>query len=67
RLLIERPEEKARLLMSAKASDKNQEEIIVVRNFPEVFSDDLSRLPPLREIEFRIELIPEVVPVARSP
>ncbi|GJU27706.1 putative reverse transcriptase domain-containing protein [Tanacetum coccineum] len=55
----ERPEEKARLLMSAKASDKKQEEIVVVRDFPKVFPDDLSGLPPIREIEFRIELIPE--------
>ncbi|GKD21531.1 putative reverse transcriptase domain-containing protein [Tanacetum coccineum] len=35
RVLGERPEEKARLLMSAKASDKKQEEIVVVRDFPE--------------------------------
>ncbi|GJT77950.1 putative reverse transcriptase domain-containing protein [Tanacetum coccineum] len=67
RVLGERPEEKARLLMSAKASDKKQEEIVVVRDFPEVFLDDLSRLPPLREIEFRIELILGVVPMAKSP
>ncbi|GJZ94518.1 putative reverse transcriptase domain-containing protein [Tanacetum coccineum] len=59
RVVGERPEEKARLLMSAKASDKKQEEIVVVRDFPKVFSDDLSGLPPIREIEFRIELIPE--------
>ncbi|GJZ08911.1 putative reverse transcriptase domain-containing protein [Tanacetum coccineum] len=58
RVLGERPEEKARLLMSAKASDKKQEEIVVVRDFPEVFPDDLSGLPPLWEIEFQIELIP---------
>ncbi|GJV39635.1 putative ribonuclease H-like domain-containing protein [Tanacetum coccineum] len=67
RVLGERPEEKARLLMSAKASDKKQEEIVVVRDFPEVFPDDLSGLPPLREIEFRIELIPGAVPIAKSP
>ncbi|GKA54248.1 putative reverse transcriptase domain-containing protein [Tanacetum coccineum] len=42
RVLGERPEEKERLLMSAKASDKKQEEIVVVRYFPEVFPDDLS-------------------------
>ncbi|GJU20861.1 putative reverse transcriptase domain-containing protein [Tanacetum coccineum] len=60
-------EEKARLLMSAKASDKKQEEIIVVRDFPEVFPNDLSGLPPLYEIEFRIELIPEAVPIAKYP
>nr|GEY73208.1 hypothetical protein [Tanacetum cinerariifolium] len=67
RVLGERPEDKARLLMSAKASDKKQEEIIVVRDFPKVFSDDLSGLPPLWEIEFRIELIHGVIPIAKSP
>ncbi|GJR24921.1 putative reverse transcriptase domain-containing protein [Tanacetum coccineum] len=36
RVLGERPEEKARLLMSTKASDKKQEEIFVVRDFPEL-------------------------------
>ncbi|GJR03728.1 putative reverse transcriptase domain-containing protein [Tanacetum coccineum] len=41
RVLGERPEEKARLLMSAKASDKKKEEIVV--------------------------LIPEAVPIAKSP
>ncbi|GKF73130.1 hypothetical protein Tco_0219462 [Tanacetum coccineum] len=52
--------------MSAKASDKKQEEIVMVRDFPELFSDDLSGLPPLQEIKFRIELIPRVVLVAKS-
>ncbi|GJU90082.1 putative reverse transcriptase domain-containing protein [Tanacetum coccineum] len=47
--------------------DKEQKEIIVVKDFPEVFPDDLSGLPPLREIEFRIELIPGATPVAKSP
>ncbi|GKD42778.1 hypothetical protein Tco_1267423 [Tanacetum coccineum] len=67
RVLGERPEEKARLLMSVKANEKNQEEIVVVRDFPKVFPDDLSGLPPIREIEFRIELIPRATPVAKSP
>ncbi|GJY02324.1 putative nucleotidyltransferase, ribonuclease H [Tanacetum coccineum] len=67
RVVGERPEEKARLLMSAKASDKKQEKIVVVRDFPEVFPDELSRLPPIREIEFQIELIPGATPVAKSP
>ncbi|GJW47183.1 putative reverse transcriptase domain-containing protein [Tanacetum coccineum] len=57
RVVGEKPEEKARLLMSAKASDKKQEEIIVVRDFPDVFPDDLSGLLPIREINFQIELI----------
>ncbi|GJU14508.1 putative reverse transcriptase domain-containing protein, partial [Tanacetum coccineum] len=67
RVLGERPEEKAKLLISAKASDKKQEEIVVVRDFPEVFSDDLSGLPALREIELWIELTPGATLVANSP
>ncbi|GJT52261.1 putative reverse transcriptase domain-containing protein [Tanacetum coccineum] len=66
-IIGERPEEKVRLLMSAKASDNKQEEIVVVRYFLEVFPDDLSGLPPIRKIEFRIELIPRETPVAKSP
>ncbi|GKE21290.1 putative reverse transcriptase domain-containing protein, partial [Tanacetum coccineum] len=67
RVLGERPEEKARLLMSAKANEKKQVEIVVVRDFPKVILDDLSGLPPLREIEFRIELIPGAVLITKSP
>ncbi|GKA30092.1 putative reverse transcriptase domain-containing protein [Tanacetum coccineum] len=63
RVLGERSEEKARFLMVV----KKQEEIIVVRDFPKVFPDDLSGLSPTRENEFRIELIPGATPVAKSP
>nr|GEX60007.1 putative reverse transcriptase domain-containing protein [Tanacetum cinerariifolium] len=66
RVLGERPKQKVRLLLSAKTSDKKQGEIIVVRDFPEVFVDDLSGLPPVREIEFQSELFPGDVPVAKS-
>ncbi|GJW81734.1 putative reverse transcriptase domain-containing protein [Tanacetum coccineum] len=41
--------------------------IVVVKDFPKVFLDDLSGLPPIREIEFWIELIPGATPVAKSP
>ncbi|GKD50459.1 putative reverse transcriptase domain-containing protein, partial [Tanacetum coccineum] len=50
-----------------KAGDKKQEEIVLVRDFPEVFLDDLSRLPPLQEIKFRIQLILGAMLVAKSP
>nr|GEW49748.1 putative reverse transcriptase domain-containing protein [Tanacetum cinerariifolium] len=66
-VLGERPKEKARLLISAKASDKNLEEIVVVRDFPELFPDDLYVLLPVQKIEFRIELIPGATLVAKSP
>ncbi|GJS84207.1 putative reverse transcriptase domain-containing protein [Tanacetum coccineum] len=63
RVLGEKPEEKVRFLMGV----KKQEEIVVVRDFPEVFPEDLSGLPPIREIEFRIELTPGATPVTKSP
>ncbi|GJR16396.1 putative reverse transcriptase domain-containing protein [Tanacetum coccineum] len=63
RVLGERLDEKVRFLMGV----KKQEEFVVVRDFPEVFPDDLSGLPPIREIKFRIELIPGATPVAKSP
>nr|GFB12493.1 putative reverse transcriptase domain-containing protein [Tanacetum cinerariifolium] len=66
-VLGERPKEKARLLMSNKASDKKQREIVVVIDFPKVFPDDLSGLLPIWEIEFQIKLIPGAKPVAKSP
>ncbi|GJT57146.1 putative reverse transcriptase domain-containing protein [Tanacetum coccineum] len=67
RMLGERPEEKVRQLRSAKIEDHKLGEIVVVRDFLEVFPDDLSGLPPIQEIEFRIELIPGAIPVAKSP
>ncbi|GJZ12064.1 putative reverse transcriptase domain-containing protein, partial [Tanacetum coccineum] len=67
RVIGERPDKKIRHVMSAKAKEQKQEEIVVVRDFPEVFLDDLSGLPPIREIEFRIELVPRAIPVAKSP
>nr|GEX06375.1 hypothetical protein [Tanacetum cinerariifolium] len=60
-------EEKARHLRSAKVKEQKKEDIVVVRNFPEVFSDDLSGLPPNREIKFCIDLIPRAIPIMKSP
>ncbi|GJT98590.1 putative reverse transcriptase domain-containing protein [Tanacetum coccineum] len=52
---------------SAKSKEQKKEDIVVVRKIPEVFPDDLSGLPPNREIEFRIDLIPGAIPVVKSP
>ncbi|GJS17847.1 putative reverse transcriptase domain-containing protein [Tanacetum coccineum] len=67
RVIRERSEEKMRHLRSAKTKEQKQEEILVVRDHPKVFPDDLSGLPPNREIEFRIKLEPGAIPVAKSP
>ncbi|GKB69123.1 putative reverse transcriptase domain-containing protein [Tanacetum coccineum] len=49
------------------ADEKKLDDIRVVRDFLEVFPYDLSGLPPVREIEFRIDLIPGASPVVKSP
>ncbi|GJR18024.1 putative reverse transcriptase domain-containing protein [Tanacetum coccineum] len=67
RVLGEKPKEKVGQLMSARTKEQKQEEIVVVKDFPKVFPDDLSGLPTVQEIEFRIELVPRAMPVAKSP
>ncbi|GKD21971.1 putative reverse transcriptase domain-containing protein, partial [Tanacetum coccineum] len=56
----ERPEKDPGSLACIKADERKLDDIGVVHDFPEVFPDDLSGLPPVREIEFRIDLIPEL-------
>ncbi|GJY73279.1 putative reverse transcriptase domain-containing protein [Tanacetum coccineum] len=50
-----------------KSEKKRLEDVPIVQNFPEVFPEDLSGLPPTRQVEFQIDLIPGVAPVARAP
>ncbi|KAA0042118.1 pol protein [Cucumis melo var. makuwa] len=40
---------------------------LVVRDYPDVFPEELPGLPPHREIEFVIELEPGTVPISRAP
>ncbi|GJV16810.1 putative reverse transcriptase domain-containing protein [Tanacetum coccineum] len=65
--LGERPKKDIGSLACIKADEKKLNDIRVVRDFPEVFPDDLLGLPLVREIEFRIDLIPGASPVVRSP
>ncbi|GJR87703.1 putative reverse transcriptase domain-containing protein [Tanacetum coccineum] len=38
-----------------------------VQDFPEVFPEDLLGIPPTRQVEFQIDLIPGAAPVAQAP
>ncbi|GJR15814.1 putative reverse transcriptase domain-containing protein [Tanacetum coccineum] len=50
-----------------KSEKKRLEDVPIVRDFPEVFPEDLPGLPPTRQVEFQIDLVPGAAPVARAP
>ncbi|GJU93158.1 hypothetical protein Tco_1317914 [Tanacetum coccineum] len=50
-----------------KSEEKRLEEVPIVRDFPDVFPEDLLGLPLTRQVEFQIDLIPGAAPVARAP
>jgi hypothetical protein len=41
--------------------------ICVVRNFPDVFLEELPGMPPDREVEFVIDLLPGTAPISKRP
>ncbi|GKE12603.1 putative reverse transcriptase domain-containing protein [Tanacetum coccineum] len=50
-----------------KSEKKRLEDVPIVQDFPEVFPEDLPGLPPTRQVEFQIDLVPGAAPVARAP
>ncbi|GKE08052.1 putative ribonuclease H-like domain-containing protein [Tanacetum coccineum] len=47
--------------------EKRLEDVPIVRDFPKVFLEDFLGIPPTRQVEFQIDLVPNVAPVARVP
>ncbi|KAI3779510.1 hypothetical protein L2E82_09231 [Cichorium intybus] len=54
-------------VMNGKKEKQKIEDIKVVNEFPEVYPDDLPGLPPIWQVEFRIDLVPRASPIARAP
>ncbi|GJX02938.1 putative reverse transcriptase domain-containing protein [Tanacetum coccineum] len=50
-----------------KSKEKRLEDVPIVRDFPDVFLEDLPGLPPTRQVKFQIDLIPGAAPMARAP
>ncbi|GJZ21342.1 putative reverse transcriptase domain-containing protein [Tanacetum coccineum] len=50
-----------------RSGEKRLEDVPIVRDFPEVFPEELPGLPPTRQVEFQIDLMPGAAPVARAP
>ncbi|GJU35826.1 reverse transcriptase domain-containing protein [Tanacetum coccineum] len=55
------------IVVEKKADEKRLEDIPVVKEFPDVFPEDLPGIPPVRQVEFQIDLIPGAAPIARTP
>ncbi|GJZ64275.1 putative reverse transcriptase domain-containing protein [Tanacetum coccineum] len=49
------------------SKEKRLEDVPIVQDFPEVFPEDLSGIPPTRQVEFQIDLMHGAAPVARAP
>nr|GEV18983.1 putative reverse transcriptase domain-containing protein [Tanacetum cinerariifolium] len=54
-------------VMEKKSDEKRLEDILVVKEFPDIFPGDLPGLPLIRQVEFQINLIPGTSPVAPTP
>ncbi|GJR53191.1 reverse transcriptase domain-containing protein [Tanacetum coccineum] len=54
-------------VMEKKSDEKRLEDIPVVKEFSNVFPEDLPGVPPVRQVDFQIDLIPRAAPVARTP
>nr|GEX95792.1 reverse transcriptase domain-containing protein [Tanacetum cinerariifolium] len=54
-------------VIEKKSDEKRIEDIPVVKEFPDVFPEELPGLPFIRQVEFQIDLIPRTAPVAHAP
>ncbi|XP_071912388.1 uncharacterized protein [Coffea arabica] len=54
-------------LINGPSDQVKLDDVPIVRDFPDVFPEELTSLPPEREIEFKIDLVPGVVPISKTP
>ncbi|GJS38916.1 putative reverse transcriptase domain-containing protein [Tanacetum coccineum] len=50
-----------------KSEEKRLKDVPIVQEFPVVFPEDLPGLPPMRQVEFQIDLVPGAAPVVCAP
>ncbi|XP_075500119.1 uncharacterized protein LOC142538704 [Primulina tabacum] len=56
----------ASLLDVRKESNMQLQDIDAVQDYPDLFAEEVSRLPPDREVKFVIELIPGTAPISKA-
>ncbi|XP_071906060.1 uncharacterized protein [Coffea arabica] len=54
-------------LINTPSDQVRLEDVLVVREFSDVFPEELTTLPPEREVEFKIDLVPGTAPISKTP
>ena len=57
----------AHILEASEDETNRLEDYQVLQEFKDVFPDDILGLPPKRDIDFTIELMPRAIPVSKTP
>ena len=55
------------MILDSKRCQVDVEKIPIVREFPDVFSEELPSIPLEREVDLSIEIVPETAPVSKAP
>ena len=55
------------MVLDSKRGQIELENILVVKDFPDVFRKELPGIPPVREVELSIEILPGTTPTSRAP
>ena len=54
-------------MLDSKRGQVNINDIPVIKEFPNVFPEELPGLPPEREVDLAIEVVNGTVPISRAP
>ena len=54
-------------MLDSKRGQIELENILVVKDFSDVFPEELRGIPPKREVDLSIEILPETTPTSRAP
>ena len=55
------------LVLDSRREQVNLEKIPVIKEFPDVFLEELPRIPPEREVYLSIEVVHGTIPISRAP
>ena len=55
------------LILDSKREQVNLENILVIREFPDVFPEELPGVPPEREVDLSIDVVQRTTPISRTP